>query len=278
MKAFKIISISSLLPLLFITGCGGDSDVGIGGDTPVSVGGQWSGALTRIQDNCVGSNSVQTLNFNHTVNQNEEAVTLLDGNGINFLGNIVGDDGFSVDATGAGIIPALPCSGTKENRVSYNDINTDSDDTATVEVTVTCPSGASCLVQYSGTASRASNATPTPTSSASPTSTPIVSGSGGCFSINPNPAAGSYSGDGGCGISDAVFRVDGSNVILEPFGVNGASSFAISDSNSSSAASTNTNLSISGISGYSCSMACSPPATFTVSCFKEGGITCSEKF
>ncbi len=249
-------------------GCGGGSNNGLGQDDR-NVSGSWTGALTRVSDTCTGSTAAQTLNFSDTVNQNGEAVTLTDENGMSYLGNLVGNDGFSVDAVGFGAIEGFQCSVSPANRLRYSDINEDSDLTAAVEMTVTCTGGASCEINYTGTASRGTSST---------ADTPIGPIAGGCTAINPDTASGSYSGDGKCGLSEAKYSLNGSTVLLEPFGSNGTTSFAISSTNSSSATSNNTDLTIKGEAGYSCSMVCSPPLTFTVSCFKEGGATCAEKF
>jgi len=268
MKTINLLPMLALSAAALIAGCGGNSS---DGNNTINVSGQWKGALTKVSDNCAGSTAPQTLGFTHAVNQNEEAVTLTDGNGITFLGNVVSDDGFSVDATGAGAVGGMTCSVPQANQLRYKDIANNSDQTAAVEITVTCSGGVGCGIDYTGTASRAVGAITT-------TPTPSGSVAGGCTAITEDTASGSYSGDGGCGLSEAVYDANGSTVILEPFGANGATSFTIDDSNASSATSNVSDLTIMGETGYSCSITCSPPLTFTVSCFKEGGTTCAEKF
>lgn len=112
-----------------------------------------------------------------------------------------------------------------------------------------------------------------------PTTEPIA---GGCPAINERPATGEYSGDGGCGISTAAYRsqtVDGQQIIiLEPFGANGATTFNVDPNDLSSATSQRLDLVILGVPGYRCTLSCSAPSTFRVTCFKEGGVTCEEKF
>ena len=276
MKLASLLSITLGLGLAF-GGCGG----GNGSDSHNrTVEGTWTGALTKVEDTCPGSAAPQTINFSHAVQRNESAVTVIDQAGIDYLGNLVGDNGFSADANTTGSIGGAQCSVL--SRLSYDGIDIDTDDTASLELTITrsCQGNSDCTIRYSGTASRtspATGATSTPTGSptVAPTGTDL---SGGCAAMNPNTEAGFYAGDGGCGLSEAVFRFSGNSIVLEPFGSNGATSFVIDSANTSSATSANSDLTIQGSAGYSCSMVCSPPGTFTVSCFKEGGTQCTEKF
>ena len=285
MKTSTAIALFCSTVFAALIGCGSNGgNGGDGGDDFLEVFGIWIGALTKVQDNCPGSTAPQTLNFSHQVTQVEDAVTLLDQSGLEFLGNLVGADGFSVDAAGGGIISAGQCTGTLTNRIEYHDIHNDFDDVASVEIKVTCSTGGGCEISYEGTASRVVDdetpnptATPNPAPTASPTPVdPLAPGA--CSEMNPNPAAGTFSGDGGCGLSDTDFSITGSTIVLEPFGVNGASSFAVSAADPSVASSNNVDLTIKGEAGYSCSITCAPPATFFVSCFKEGGTTCTEQF
>jgi len=266
----KALLFTSMFALALFTGCGGDS----GDDEDRNVSGTWSGAITRVSDTC-NSGAPQTANFTHTVTQNGEAVTLLDQNATRYLGNLLSDDGFSADATVNTTSGSTSC--TEERQVEYDSINDDDDEAASMEVRIerTCGS-TKCEISYTGTAARrvaGGGATPTP----QPSGTPGVV-TGGCAAINPRPAAGTYSGNGGCGLSDVKYTVSGQSVILEPFGANAATSFAINTANTSSATSTRNDLTINGVTGYSCSLTCAAPSTFTVSCFKEGGTTCTEKF
>lgn len=270
------LKVVTLLALSLVTAaCGGggsDSD-------DQNFAGTWRGALTRTET-CGGASNDQTISFTHSVNQNGDAITLNDGAGLEYLGNTVADDGFSVDAVGQTGIGEAQC--PTANRIEYHDVNDDDDSTANVEFSITpdCAEANGCRVAYTGSASR-NSAAPTATPAGTPpsTTTPIA---GGCPAMNQNPAAGTYAGDGGCGISTAAFSVssqaDASVVILEPFGVNGATSFVINGANPASASSTRTDLTINGEAGYSCTLACTPPGTFTAACFKEGATQCAEKF
>lgn len=263
--------IITLLALCSCIGCGGGG--GEGNNNSLNVSGLWTGAITKVSDTCTPA-SAQTINFSHRVAQNEDAVTLVNESSLEFIGNIVGEDGFSVDAASSAAVNPAICQ--DHIRIKYNDINDDNDTTAHINITTTrsC-SSVSCEIAYTGTASRVS------TVPNAPTPTPVVSTSNsgnGCFAINLKPAAGTYSGDGGCGLSQVQYSIQSNSIILEPFGANGATSFTVSSANSSSAASQNTNLIILGENGYSCSLTCSPPLTFTVQCFREGGTTCTEKF
>jgi hypothetical protein len=277
--------------LCTFAGCsgGGDSnDIDFSEEPPLASG-VWSGALTRVTDTCSLSGDVQTLNFVHTVNQNSESVTLNESGGISYLGNIVGDNGFSVDGSRTLTVGGAQC--TRTQQIEYDDIDSDSDTTASVDLRIIqqCPNGSTCQLNYTGTAARSpgssngGNPTPTPTASPQPGATPgTVPVSGGCAAINENPAAGTYSGNGGCGISDAAYDITTQGgqtvVVLNPFGANGATSFVVNSVNSSTASSTRGDLTIKGITGYSCSLTCSAPSTFTVNCFQEGGTQCVEKF
>lgn len=252
--------------------CGGG---GGDGDDATNVSGLWSGALTKVSDGCSPA-SPQTINIQHNVAQNEDAVTLIAESNVQFVGNTVGDNGFSVDATHS-TIGNSSCTDT--TRISYDSINNDSDPTADIDVTInrTCTGAAACIIEYTGTVSRTGTGTTDPTPTVAPGTTPVASG-GGCPGINPATVAGAYQGDGGCGISTTNYSYSNNTVVLEPFGANGATSFAVNSANTSAASSTRTDLTIKGVDGYSCSMVCSAPGTFTVQCFKEGGTSCVEKF
>lgn len=228
----------------------------------------------------------QTITISHSVSQNISAVELTDQNSIQYLGNLVGDDGLSVDANQTVTVNGRTCQDAR--RVEYDQVTEDNDNTAEVDfiITRTCAGAAACNIQWTGTASRVSGgaaaATPTPIPGTTPTPGGPTTVSGGCAEMNPNPAAGTYSGDGGCGISDAAFREETQGaetvVVLEPFGGNGATSFVINSTNSSTALSRRNDLTVNGVSGYTCSLTCSPPGTFTATCTKEGGTSCIEKF
>lgn len=270
MKTLNLLLASSMI--LLLSSCGGG---GGDGDDARVVSGIWRGALTKISDNCSVSGPA-AINVSHQVNQNEDAVTLLAESGVSFLGNTVGENGFSVDGSHSTIGQAN-CS--DQTRIEYDSINEDDDQTADVLITIsrTCPGSVACTLQYSGTASRSANPTGTavPTPNVTPGTTPIA---GGCKAINTKPANDTFSGDGGCGISDAAFSIQGEAVVLEPFGANGLTTFNIDTANTSLANSQRTDLTILNDSGYSCSVLCSAPSTFTVRCIKEGATSCTEKF
>lgn len=274
-----------MLFLLFLSSCGGGGNDGGSDDNDRNVSGRWLGALTKIEDTC-SNPSLQTINFNDNVAQNISAVRLLDINGIEYIGNLVGDNGFSVDATQQIQIQGRAC--TNARRLEYDNIDNDDDLTSSVDFTIVqnCGSG-ECRVHYTGTGSRnlpsGNNTSLTPVAGTPiANSTPVGTQNQGCSALNPSPAAGTYSGDGGCGISDVTLRQTTSSgnasIILEPLGVNGSTSFAINSSSPSTASSNRNDLTIANETGYTCSLTCSPPATFTLLCTKEGATTCTEKF
>jgi hypothetical protein len=238
----------------------------------LDVGGVWTGAVTRVQTTCPATADATTLNFTHTVNQNQQAVILDTADGTRFLGNVVGGTGFSVDATLSGQLGNANCS-LAEN-IQYDRISDNSDDTADVDFTITrqCSNGTNCKATYTGAATRNQgnpSVTPVPGATTIPTS-------GGCGAIPER----SFDGDGGCGISTvAVAQNSGTTtLVLDPFGANGATAFVTNAANTSTATSVRSDLVIKTVAGYSCTLTCSPPLTFTASCFKEGGTTCKEKF
>ena len=144
-KFFYALTVLGLFGAMI--GCGGS-------DNPVDVSGIWTGSVTEVQNNCTGLSEVTTVNFVHTVNQNGDAIDLTDQNNVQYIGNIVGDDGFSVDSDTSTAFDHQSC--TLDSRYEYQNISSDSDDTATVtlELLITCPTGISCEVVYNGNASR----------------------------------------------------------------------------------------------------------------------------
>lgn len=286
----KIRSVTKLLCISGLTilciGCGGDSSDDGGGSRNVS--GTWSGAITKVSDTC-SSTTPSIVNFSHSINQNEDAVTLVANGSLTYLGNLVGSNGLSVDATTS---TASGCQ--DENRIEYDSVDEDNDTTAHIDLRIkrTCGSTV-CEIAYTGTGTRA-GAVPVPTATAVPGTTPTVTptvvpgttatpiANAGCAAINPRTVAGTFSGDGGCGISSAAYRFEQQGAegvaILEPFGANGATSFVVSTANASAATSRRSDLTILSQPGYICTLACSAPSTFTVNCTKEGATSCVEKF
>jgi hypothetical protein len=128
------------------------------GDTgeDLFVSGVWNGGATLNENSCPLPNQPATITYTHTVNQNEEAVTLQDQNGNQFLGNILSDQGFSVDNPGPQDqqIGNLVCDFT--NRVEYDGIFQDEDTDADVTVSVirTCSDNSECKAEYRGRATR----------------------------------------------------------------------------------------------------------------------------
>ena len=265
MRVSNSIILSASISLL--AACGGDDS-----DTIRNISGQWRGSLTRSSDACGGNPA--SIDISHAVSQNEDAVSLTAESGVVFLGNMVGPDGFSVDGS-HDTAGSTNCIDT--TRIEYDKIADDDDPGADVVVSIarSCNGRAACEIVYTGTAIRNLNGS----AIATPLPSGTTSGRGACSQMNPNPAAGTFAGDGGCGISDTALRLDSASVVvLEPFGANGATSFGVSTSDASSATSSRSDLTIAGQVGYSCSMKCSPPGTFLVNCFREGGTTCEEKF
>lgn len=271
-KSWSYLSFLLCLVILLCSCGGGSSD----GSSPRNVSGTWQGALTKVTDTCTSAATQQ--NISHVVTQNQGAVVLTDSGDTTYIGNVVGEDGFSVDGSKAA---GQNCSDAIQ--IEYNDINEDDDSTTSINLTTvrSCAGQADCRIEFTGTGTRVTGAaTPVPTGTQTPPSqtTPIA---GGCSAMNPNPASGEYAGDGGCGISSTKFSIitgAQDTVVLEPFGGNGATSFVVATPGSSAANSTRTDLTIAGTTGYACSLACSAPGTFTATCFKEGGTTCVEKF
>lgn len=282
MNTARELFLTSSIALLLCSGCGGGGNDGTTDDNDRNVSGVWSGAITKTGDSC-SSGLPQVVNFRHAITQNGGAVELTDENAIQYLGNLVGEDGFSVDANQTVTANGRSCQDAR--RIEYDSVVDDDDTTADFDFTITrtCQGSAACTIAYTGTAARSAgdnggtSATPTPLGTITPTTV-----SGGCADMNINTNTGTYSGDGGCGISDASLRKDvqgtESLIVLEPFGGNGATTFVINPSATSSATSRRSDLSINGTAGYTCSLVCSPPSTFTATCTKEGGTSCTEKF
>lgn len=259
----------AIIPLLasLLLGCGGGSD----GDNARLVSGVWTGQLSESSNTCGGVRAATSGNFTYTVNQNEDAVTLQDDQGITFLGNTVGDNGFSVDSTFEETFSnGTACVGNQ--RIEFNGIEEDSDNTADVSLTTdyACGSGLECAIRSVGASSRGGGAAgPTPTTA--PTRS-------GCADLRER----SFSGDSGCGVveADVSLTTEGSNtvVLITPLGANGTTSFIVASSDPSVAAANRTDLQFLGETGYSCSISCPSDITFTLNCFQEGGSICAERF
>lgn len=269
MKKLKLISVLLVLAGS-LNGCGGG---GSGDDDILFVAGLWSGAFTLSENPCNLPGQVQTFTFRHNVNQNEEAVVLQDEANRQFVGNTL-KQGFSVDNTGSSQDLGGGVTCNFANRIEYDEVfdDDDNDSLAFLRITRTCSNGTTCELEYQGTAVRGGGVIPSPSPNPSPAPR------GACNQMTER----SYTGDGGCGLG-ALALTQGSvggaaALVLNPFGVNGASSFGIDAADPNTANSTRTDLQITGDVGYSCKIECSPPITFTVSCFKEGGDTCKERY
>jgi hypothetical protein len=138
---------------LLAVGCGDDDD------DDLNVTGVWRGPLVLRENSCVGTSARPTLNAVHNVFRRDEDVALEDENGIRYIGNTVGGDGFSVDAIGTPNQPIV--SGGRCNftlRIEYHDIDDDDDITASVEQFLEgdCVN-ASCTIRYEGNTVRTFN-------------------------------------------------------------------------------------------------------------------------
>ncbi|MBX7138114.1 MAG: hypothetical protein K1X83_09030 [Oligoflexia bacterium] len=145
-------SVMGLLALAFLAGCG-DGNSNDGRSDEKLMSGIWVGSVAKESDTC-GTNLPGSFTFTHTVNQNGEAIVLTDQNGVQYLGNLVGTDGFSVDVAGSGTFLNQPCPATQ--RFEYSDVDDDDDRTGTVNFRVIpqCPNQVDCVVSFLGAASR----------------------------------------------------------------------------------------------------------------------------
>lgn len=268
----NIFSAFSALALFGLTACGSGSD----GDDAPGVSGVWSGTVNLSASTC-GTREVIEGNFTHTVNQNEDAVVLSDSAGVQYLGNTVGDDGFSVNALIADDQPDSTgnnCDVTQQ--IEYDELEGSGDTDASVRITTTraCADGFQCEQTSQGTAVRNVAGGGNPSPSPTPTPEPIES----CTEVNEI----NFTGDGGCGILTTELTQSnqgGQNVmILNPFGTNGATSFAVNAQDPLVANSTRTDLSIMTGNDYTCSISCGGRLTFTLTCTDTAGTTCSERF
>ena len=273
-----------------VAACGGGSGGGGDDSGDRNVSGVWRGAVTLTENGC-NLSLPATFNITDTVNQNGRSVVLVNETQVQYLGNLVGDNGFSVDAVLANdeITGTVSCDTVSQ--IEYDGIDDDEDNdlgdltddsdgdgdinTANVDIRITrtCTDTTTCRSAFRGTARRSGasdDVTPTPTP------TPPVQAADGidCQQIVER----SYTGDGECGIGEVEYSLSGATVVLEPFGINGATSFGQLLADPDKANSTRADLTINGVPGYSCSVQCNGEVTFEVSCFKEGADTCTEKF
>jgi acyl-CoA thioester hydrolase len=134
--------------LLTACGGGGDSDsVGY-----LYVGGLWRGGLVLTENTCQ-LDLAPSYTFANSVSQSFNSIELRDGENRLFVGDLVGDDGFSVDALGPSsqrLRDGRLCSLTYRYR--YDSINDDGDRTAQVRYLVVgeCSDGSECQSEYAG--------------------------------------------------------------------------------------------------------------------------------
>lgn len=276
----KKIVIGLGLAAAAVSGCGGNGG-GEGGDDVVNAGGIWRGTATLTQNACNLQVGTPTLSFTHTVSQNESAVTLDSDSGDHFLGNAVGNDGFSVDsASRAFSFGNVVCTMTPQ--IQYNGIsgergdNNENSADVTVKFMGSCAVGGQCELNYTGAAVRGVGPVPsaTPTAVPTPGASPVPTApSGACSAVNQRP----YAGDLGCGLGAATLSTTATGITLEPFGVNGLTTFN-GPAGAQTVTSVRSDLTILNVAGYSCSVDCAPPAEFIVRCSQEGGTSCREKF
>lgn len=273
--SFKAIYSRSVMPLLAgglalsTIACGGSSS----GD-PRNVSGTWSGTVTEVNNTCSPGLAFTSGSFTHIVSQNNEAVSLTDdASGLQYLGNIVGDDGFAANAVIADDEQPGGTLCSVEQEIAYDEIDSDSDLNAEVKIDsmLICADGSSCLIQSEGSAIRSSS---TPDPDPLPMPEPAT-----CLDLIER----TYTGDGGCGINSTTVDVrvnatENDLLVLSPFGGNGATSFAINESDTTMASSNRNDLEINAGPDYSCSIVCDGEITFTLSCFQEGGDVCEERF
>ena len=137
---------------LTLSSCGGGDSSSDSGDQPIYMGGVWRGNFTLSKNDC-GLDLTPSYNFTHMVGQYDTAITLEDEEHMFFEGNVVGDNGFSVDHPGPGgyrIPDGRVCDFTYRYR--YGSINDDGDRTAQVRFlyVASCRDGSSCESEYEG--------------------------------------------------------------------------------------------------------------------------------
>lgn len=144
----------SLFLLLFALSCGGGSDSSYDEDI-VDMGGVWRGSVVISTAPCRIDAVDSAFDFTHAVMQHDDEVDLTDDMNLYYIGNVVGSDGFSVDAYGpAGDVGNVTCSQTYRYR--YDGINHSDDNSADVRFIVLeeCSDGSSCEAVYEGSALR----------------------------------------------------------------------------------------------------------------------------
>lgn len=266
-----------------LAACGDDD----GDDAFVS--GTWRGTATLVQNTCENVTPDPSLTFAHVVNQNEESVIMQEGS-VQYVGNVVGDNGFSVDAAGiqtvgsggegCGFSQRVEYDGIDDDADSIDDVGEDSDEddnpnTADVRITAmgTCPGASSCEVVYEGRATRDQLLQGVSSSDSSGSSSSIAD-RGDCLELDSR----SFSGDGGCGIGTTTLTESNGVLTLNPVASNGSVNFTPSVADSTQAGSADSNLNLVGGSGFSCTMECRPPNTFDLVCVDDNGGSCTERF
>ena len=148
-KAF-LLSVISILLASPLTGCGDSNNT----DplNSVYVGGLWRGRLALTSNAC---RLALSSNFQvaHSVSQALNSIELRDDQNRLFVGNIIGDDGFSVDSFGPsdeGTSDGRTCSLT--HRFRYDSINDDDDRTAQIRYIILgqCSDESECQSEYAG--------------------------------------------------------------------------------------------------------------------------------
>jgi len=119
------------------------------------MGGTWTGSVQLLSDGCA-LNLVPELSFRHFVSQTSDSIDLYDDNDTRFVGGIVAQDGFSVDAPGPLSYPVSGNSCDLIYRYRYDSINSDSDKTAQVRYLIRgdCNNNVTCESEYAGSAAR----------------------------------------------------------------------------------------------------------------------------